>query len=78
MGRRSDADDLDRGKVAPFAVKHGIPYPILYGEEEVGQDFGGIIGYPTLFVVDREGRIVKRFIGYTDERNIELVVQPLL
>jgi thiol-disulfide isomerase/thioredoxin len=71
-------DPSERADVAPFVKRAGLPYPVVYGEPSVGQRFGGIIGYPTLFVVDRKGQVVKKFIGYTDISVIEQLVTQLL
>jgi len=40
-----------------------INYIILMGNNEVAQKFGGIGGYPTTFIIDKEGRIYKKYIG---------------
>ncbi len=36
------------------------------------------MGIPTTFVLDREGRIVKKFIGKTDYKVFEDTIRPLL
>ena len=76
MGIADDPSEHDR--VAPFVQEAGIPYPVVYGEPEVGQGYGGITGYPTLFAVDRQGRIAHKFFGYTAPEEIESVIQKLL
>jgi len=76
VGIADDPSEHDR--VAPFVQEAGIPYPVVYGEPEVGQGYGGITGYPTLFAVDRQGRIAHKFFGYTAPEEIESVIQKLL
>ncbi len=76
VGIADDSNEHDA--VGPFVTHNNIPYPVVYGEPEVGQGYGGISGYPTLFVVDKQGHVVQKFYGYTDERDIELVIQKLL
>lgn len=49
--------------VKPFVKENEIPYPILLAGDD------GVEGYPvralpTAFLIDRQGRIVKNFIGY--------------
>ena len=33
---------------------------------------------PTTFVIDREGHIVKKYLGLTDESEFEQEIKPLL
>lgn len=56
--------------VAPFAEKHEIAYTVLLGEEGLAQDFGAI-GFPTLFVLDGEGRIVEAHVGIVTMEELE-------
>jgi thiol-disulfide isomerase/thioredoxin len=56
-------DDAPEQVVPVFARRHGISYSVLFGTEEVAEAYGPILGYPTKFLVDRQGRIVGSFIG---------------
>lgn len=49
--------------VAPFVKDNKMNYPVLIGNNDVANAYGGIRGIPTTFVVDREGRIVKKYVG---------------
>lgn len=72
---------VDKGGVnvvKSFARDYEINYPILMGNQEVAADYGGIRGIPTTFVVDRQGRIVEKFVGYRDKEVFESVIQKLL
>jgi len=64
--------------VAPFAQEHAINYPMLIGNDEVAKAYGGVNSIPTTFVIDRQGKIVKRFIGYTPPEVFEETIAPLL
>jgi len=44
--------------VPGFVKSYAINYPIVYGNEKVVNDYGGIEGIPTAFVVDKKGNIV--------------------
>lgn len=58
---------LDREGAAvlePFIMEMKIPYPVLMGDDKVKRAFGGIATIPTLFIVDREGRLVRKLVGY--------------
>jgi thiol-disulfide isomerase/thioredoxin len=50
--------------VKQFAKELRMEYPVVMGNENVQQDFGGIVGLPTTFVIDRKGNIVKKYTGY--------------
>ena len=46
--------------------------------EEIEAAFGGNVGLPTKFVIDREGRVVATHIGFGDQAFYEGIVRPLL
>jgi len=65
-------DDEGKSVVAPFIDKERfavdgkqlpIDYPILIGNDEVGEKFGGILGYPTSFLISRDGMQVMKIQG---------------
>jgi thiol-disulfide isomerase/thioredoxin len=64
--------------VPPFVDRYGINYPILMADSEVSSAFGGIYGLPTTFIVDRQGNIAQRYIGYVDLQVIEKEIEGLL
>jgi len=64
--------------VRPFVDEHDINYTMLIATDKTAQDFGGVLGIPTTFVIDRKGTIVKKFIGYTAPEVFEAAIQPLL
>lgn len=56
-------DTDSKADVAPFVKKNGINYPVVFGNMQVYQQYGGIRFVPTSFVIDKEGKIVKRYEG---------------
>ena len=50
----------------PFAAEHDIRYPVLLGSEALARSWG-LIGFPTLFVIDPEGRIREAHVGPLSE-----------
>ncbi len=64
--------------VAPFVERLGVNYTILLGDERTAGAFGGIIGLPTSFLIDRQGRIVERFVGVRDRATYENLIRTLL
>jgi len=64
--------------VGPFAQENNITYPILIGDDKVTELYGGIISIPTTFILDRDGYIRKRYIGYRDKEVFEKDIIDLL
>jgi peroxiredoxin len=56
-------DDASAGDIVAFAKKMGVNYPILVGQESVGQSYGGIPVLPTTFFIDRNGKVIAREFG---------------
>ncbi len=52
-------------RVQDFMEKMGINYPIAMGSREIVSKFGNIQAIPTTFVIDTEGKICQRYVGYT-------------
>jgi len=71
-------DDEGVSVVKPFAEKNGIPYTTLIGSEGVATSFGGVVGYPTKFLVDRDGKIVETWVGPVPRAVLEKKIQGLL
>lgn len=65
-------------QAGPFAVKNGINYTILIGKQEVGDLYGGIISIPTTFIIDREGGLRRKYIGYQEKSVFEKDIKELL
>lgn len=58
--------NLDRGSketLKAFSELKKITYPIIRGNEQVAEDYGGIIFIPTTFIIDQEMNIVKKYFG---------------
>jgi thiol-disulfide isomerase/thioredoxin len=57
-----------------------IHYRIVIGDEEVVRGFGGLAGFPTTFLVDRDGVIRKKYTGQYPSKHaqIERDIQALL
>ncbi|MGH9898275.1 MAG: cytochrome c biogenesis protein CcdA, partial [Pyrinomonadaceae bacterium] len=53
-------------------------YHLVLGEQNVKSKFGGILGLPVTFVIDREGRIRQRFDGERNRASFEAAIKPLL
>jgi thiol-disulfide isomerase/thioredoxin len=57
--------------IEPYIEELGIEYPILVGDEDVVAGFGGVIGFPTKFVVGPDGTIYKKYLGGEVKEKLE-------
>lgn len=64
--------------VHTFYQQFHINYPIVMGTEEVASSYGGVLGLPIAFLIDREGRIYAKHIGATDAAVFDKDVTTLL
>lgn len=71
-------DQSGKEHVKSFVEEKGIPYQTLMGDDKIVEDFGGIQGLPTTFVIDREGKIAEKLVGYHDFHAFESVIKDLL
>ncbi len=63
----------DRDKVPNFAREFGIQYPLAFPDDVLADSFlGDNQTIPQAFLFDRNGNIVKRFIGYGENSGAEL------
>ena len=63
----------DRDQVPAFAKEFGIQYPLGFPDDEFADSFlGDNQNIPQAFVFDRSGKLVKRFLGYSDSSGTEL------
>ena len=71
-------DDEGVETVKPYVDELAIPYLTLIGDEKVATSYGPIVGFPSKFLVDREGRIVDSWIGVVPRSVLEKRIQSLL
>lgn len=71
-------DEVGADAVREFLEEFDAPYLNLMGNEQVEEEFGPIMGYPMAYLVDRDGRIVKSFIGAKPRKDLERRIRELL
>ncbi len=80
-------DDEGTSVVQPWVEKttfevNGQPetmnYPIVIGNDEVADKFGGIWAFPTSFLLTRDGKIAKKYIGLVSQPDLDKQIQELL
>jgi peroxiredoxin len=70
--------DDDEPPVREFQQQFKMNYPVAMGSPELADQYGGILGLPITFVIDRNGRIVVRHVGATEASVIEAEIRKLL
>ena len=53
-------------------------YSIVLGNDDIADQFGGLLGYPTNVIITRDGKIAKKFIGLGDQSELEDQIKKLL
>ena len=69
-------DDAPANVVSTVA-KLKLNYPVLMGDEHLGAAYGGILGLPVTFLIDRRGKVQARYEG-ADIASIQRNVERLL
>ncbi|MCI0329338.1 MAG: TlpA family protein disulfide reductase [candidate division Zixibacteria bacterium] len=71
-------DEDGRKVVPPFVTANKINYKVLLGTPDVESKFGGLVGYPTTFLIDRNGNVADKTLGYRPKEYFEEKLKPLL
>lgn len=74
------AISLDSGadakqKVQNFVNDHGLTFPVVFGNDSITSQYGGISGIPTSFVVDAAGNIVSKHVGMMNLRQFKAAAE---
>jgi thiol-disulfide isomerase/thioredoxin len=80
-------DEEGKSVVAPFVAKEQfdvsgkkqtMSYPIVIGNDTMADKFGGLLGYPTSFMISRDGKQVKRITGLIGYEDVSHDIESLL
>ena len=80
-------DEEGKSAVAPFLAKERfnvngqklpMNYPIVIGNDEVADKFGGLLGYPTSFLISRDGKVVKKVQGLISYEELTRAIESQL
>lgn len=64
--------------IDPYAAAHKINYPIVLGNEEVNEDYGGIEALPTTLLIGRDGKVAFLHAGLISRDDYEKEIRSLL
>lgn len=75
LGLNTEADHPAALKFA----KKTFTYPVLLDAQKVSERYG-VPGLPCTYIIDKEGRIARRFLGYGEgmEKQLEAEAERLL
>ena len=67
-------DDPER--VAQFAAKHALPFKVAIDSSgELGREFGNVRVTPTVFLIDKNGKVLRRYVGKADWTEFHQLVE---
>ncbi len=61
-----------------FYQQFHMNYPVVMGNAKTGELYGGVLGLPIAFLIDRDGRIKAKHIGATEFAVFEKEIATLL
>jgi cytochrome c biogenesis protein CcmG/thiol:disulfide interchange protein DsbE len=64
--------------VKEFAQEFKMNYPVVLGNDELGQAYGGVEVLPTTFIIDKQGRIINVHMGLVSKDEMEKQIEDLL
>ncbi len=70
-------DDQEQA-LRDFYRQYKMNYPVIAGTQKIAQEYGGVLGLPTTFLIDRDGRIRARYSGAADFSKLERRIVALL
>ena len=70
--------DDPEGALRDFCREYKVNYPVVMGNQKIAEEFGGVLGLPTTFLLGRDGHIHARHAGTTDFRKLEEEIAGLL
>jgi len=80
-------DEEGKAAVVPFLAKERfnvngqklpMNYPIVIGNDDVADKFGGLLGYPTTFLISKDGKIVKKVQGLVSYEELTKAIEAEL
>ena len=70
--------DDEAAPAKQLLAKRPVNYPIALGDDKLGERYGGILGLPQSFLIDRHGLILARYKGEADLSQIEATIKSQL
>jgi thiol-disulfide isomerase/thioredoxin len=68
----------EKEKVKAFSDQQALPFQVALDAGDAAQRFGNVRITPTTFLIDRHGRVIKRFVGEPDWAEFDALVEKAL
>ena len=73
-----DVDDDNEERLRAFVKNQGINYPVAMTSDAVRLAYGGIAALPTVFVINRDSKVVQKHVGLFNPALYEIETRALL
>jgi thiol-disulfide isomerase/thioredoxin len=70
--------DDEEAPVRTAYRKYGLNYPVVMGDEKLGEAYGRVLGLPMTFLIDPDGKIRYQHEGAADLEVMEREIRALL
>jgi peroxiredoxin len=70
--------DDSMGPVVQFYTRYKMNFPVALGDAKMEEEYGGVVGLPTTFLIGRDGRIYAEHMGSADPGVFEEEIKELL
>jgi peroxiredoxin len=64
--------------VLPFYKEFKMNYPVAMGTTQIAEAYGGILGLPVTFLIDRDGKIAAKHVGAVEIPVLEAEIKSAL
>ena len=64
--------------VREFYQQFKMNYPVALGNEKVADAYGGVLGLPVTFLIERDGRIAAKYVGEVQMPTLDQGIESLL
>ncbi|MFZ0746031.1 MAG: TlpA disulfide reductase family protein [Terracidiphilus sp.] len=64
--------------VRALVRKMQLDFPVVMGDQKLGERYGGVLGLPITFLIGRDGQVYARIDGQTDLQAMERTIKTLL
>jgi thiol-disulfide isomerase/thioredoxin len=70
--------DDDPALARKLSAKLRLNYPVAMGDDKLGELYGGVLGLPLTYLIDRDGKVRAQFQGETNLKTMEMQLKGLL
>jgi peroxiredoxin len=66
----------DAGKVAQYSAANALPFKVTFDKSgELAREFGNVRLTPMSFLIDKDGKVLRRYVGELDWKEVERLVE---